>query len=486
MDRDSRNILFLLIGATLLKWLFSAPLYLLDDEAYYWVWSRNLSLSYFDHPPMIALLIRLSTLLFGESPWGLRALGGILAGTGIWLLLDIVYRIYDDKKILWQAAGIYLLAVPFFAVGTIMTPDTPLFLFLALGLWSFYRAVFESESKYWWLCGAALGAALLSKYTAVLWLASLFLVLLSDRGLRSQLRRPRPWLAAALALIIFSPVIYWNATHDWASFGFQLGHGFDADKPRGLFYLGEFFGGQAGLLTPGIFLLILIEWGTMTAHWKILSGREKFVLLTGLPPFLFFLYSATDSHVEANWPMMAYLTGIFLAARWQAGESRWRIWIRHLNFALLGLFFGLTLIQAHFKILPLQGKSDPTNRYYGWPEALDRIESIWQEYPDALPVGNKYQLQSQLAYRLGTAEIPALNIGDRTNHFAYFDDSVLHGRDILIVSQEKKPRPEKFTGHFKSVEHIDTIKSYRGADRVLRLQVYFGRDYLGRLPPPVD
>ncbi|NQU28712.1 MAG: hypothetical protein HQ528_10515 [Candidatus Marinimicrobia bacterium] len=128
-------------------------------------------------------------------------------------------------------------------------------------------------------------------------------------------------------------------------------------------------------------------------------------------------------------------------------------------------------------MLPLTGKNDPTNRYYGWPDVLNRIAEIGQQNPDALPVGNKYQLQSQLAYRFGTIRIPALNIQDRPNHFDYFDDSILTGRDLLIISNEKTPRPKKFEDDFESVAHLETISGYREDELVRKVQVYLGKNY---------
>ncbi len=477
MNRDSRNILIILIILTVFKGLFSAPLYLLDDEAYYWVWSKNLSLSYFDHPPMIALLIRLSTVLFGESAFGIRALGAILTSISIWFGLDLIYRIYQDKKVLWHGLALYSLAIPFFAAGTIMTPDTPMMFFITLALWASYRAVFEFKNRYWWISGLAFGLALLSKYTAILWLGSVFLVLVIDPRLRRHLRQSAPWLAGLLAIAIFLPVLYWNATHGWVSFKFQLAHGLQSKNPRPLFYLGEFFGGQAGLITPGIFLTLLVLWGKMTAHWSKLLSQERFLLITGFLPFLFFLYAGSRSHVEANWPALAYFSGLILVAVWHARSSGWKKWVRGINYGLLALLMTIVIIQPHFKMLPLTGKNDPTNRYYGWPGVLDRIEKIWQENPSALPVGNKYQLQSQLAYRLGTIRIPALNIQDRPNHFDYFDESILAGRDLLIISGEKNPRPQKFEQDFESVVHLESISGYRDDERVRNVQVYLGKNF---------
>ncbi len=477
MDRDSRNILIIIILATIFKGLFAAPLYLLDDEAYYWVWSRNLSLSYFDHPPMIAYFIRLSTLLFGNTLLGIRALGAISTGISIWFGLDLTYRIYRDKKVLWNAVWLYILLLPFFAAGTIITPDTPMLFFIALALWSFYRAAYELEKKYWWICGAAFGLALLSKYTAILWVGSVFLLLIIDPPLRHHLRKATPWLAGGLALLLFLPVVYWNSTHDWVSFRFQFSHGLDAGKANPFFYLNEFMAGQAGLITPGIFLLVLAVWIKLTRGWKTTTKSEKFLLITGVAPFIFFLYAGMRTHVEANWPFLAYFTAIIPVAVWHARAQGWQRWVRGLNICLMCIVLLIIILQAHFKILPLKGKTDPTNRYYGWPAALDQIEEIWRQNPGAIPVGNKYQLQSQLAYRLGSIHLPALNIGDRANHFDYFDFHQLQGRNILIISNERNPKPAKFEASFDSVTYLETITSARNGEQIKQLQVYLGKNY---------
>src|SRR5262249_42902216 len=109
----------------------------------------------------------------------------------------------------------------FFIVGVVMTPDAPLVAAWAGALFFFGRALLLGQARAWWGAGAALGIGLLSKYSiALLGLAAIVFVLMDPRS-RRWLRRPEPYGAVALALLLFSPVLFWNVRHGWASFAFQ-------------------------------------------------------------------------------------------------------------------------------------------------------------------------------------------------------------------------------------------------------------------------
>ncbi len=200
----------------LLNLIFNATLPLHFDEAYYWVWSQHLQLSYFDHPPMIAWLIRIVTLA-SDAEWIIRLvpLGcTMLAGLGIRQLAAWMYTpAIADKALL-----IFLVS-PLAQMGfTLATPDAPLILGWTLTLLCAYRAFFEQRRRWYYLTGLAAGFALLSKYTAVLLLPALV-----GFALCSSLRRKLLWrefgLAAGLTVLVFLPVIIWNAGHDWVHSG---------------------------------------------------------------------------------------------------------------------------------------------------------------------------------------------------------------------------------------------------------------------------
>ncbi len=87
---SARAVLLLVAALTVLRLWAAGALGLAADEAYYWLWSKNLSFGYFDHPPMVAVLIRASTAVFGDTEFGIRWLSvllGAAASLGVWRLV---------------------------------------------------------------------------------------------------------------------------------------------------------------------------------------------------------------------------------------------------------------------------------------------------------------------------------------------------------------------------------------------------------------
>ena len=72
---EARLLVALVIALTAVRLGVAAVTPLAPDETYYWVWSQALAPGYLDHPPMVALWIRVGTWLFGMNPLGVRMLG---------------------------------------------------------------------------------------------------------------------------------------------------------------------------------------------------------------------------------------------------------------------------------------------------------------------------------------------------------------------------------------------------------------------------
>jgi 4-amino-4-deoxy-L-arabinose transferase-like glycosyltransferase len=166
--RSWRAALLVTAAASLVRLAFAALLPLFPDETYYWDWSRHLAGGYFDHPPMIAVLIRGDTALAallgaGPSPFAVRLLP-VLAGSGASLAaVGVARRIAGDAAAL--TAAIVFALMPLAATGLVLaTPDAPLLAFSAAGLYLVVRALQSEprsrESLGWWsLAGVALGLA---------------------------------------------------------------------------------------------------------------------------------------------------------------------------------------------------------------------------------------------------------------------------------------------------------------------------------------
>jgi len=192
------------LGAlTLLRLTVAAVAPLAPDEAYYWVWSRALAPGYPDHPPMVALWVRLGTFVAGDTPLGIRLLGPLSAALASLLLADAAECLLPGRRAgLWSAT--LLNATLMLGVGAvIMTPDTPLLFFWTCCLWAAARLLRRGLAAWWLAVGLFAGLAMASKYTAAfLWLG-IPLWLVATPSLRGQLLRPASWLGALLGLTVF-------------------------------------------------------------------------------------------------------------------------------------------------------------------------------------------------------------------------------------------------------------------------------------------
>src|SRR6201985_2002357 len=239
------------------------------DEAYYWTWSKHLACGYYDHPPGVALVIRLGTMIAGDTELGVRLISILLA-------LPMSYAVYRAAEILFggrrvaATATILLNVTLMAAVGTlIVTPDSPLLVASSFILF-FLAKVLETGRGAWWLAvGAAVGAALTSKYTALFFGPAILIWLVAVPKLRRWLISPWPYLGGIVAFAMFSPVILWNADHQWVSLIKQLGRARIEDFT--LRYIGELIPTQIAFATPLVFILGAMG---LYALWKRQAGAS--------------------------------------------------------------------------------------------------------------------------------------------------------------------------------------------------------------------
>jgi dolichol-phosphate mannosyltransferase len=193
---------------------------LLQEEAYYWNYAMHLDIGYLDHPPMVAWIIWLGTLVFGTSEFAVRI--GVFT---CWIITALfMYGLSSNifnKSVAISSVMLIAILPLFFGVGFVTTPDAPLIMCWAGGLYFLERALVGQKRSAWWGAGICIGLGMISKYTIVLLIPATFLYMLLDKPSRRWLMRPEPYAAALCAMLIFTPVVYWNAMHDWASFVFQ-------------------------------------------------------------------------------------------------------------------------------------------------------------------------------------------------------------------------------------------------------------------------
>ena len=166
------TIIFVLFSIVWKILISSLPLH--SDEAYYWLWSTKLDLSYYDHSPMVAYFIKLTTL-FGNSEIAVRFSSIIVTLIVSILLWKLVMKLFNNEAMA-SASIVILHCMPIlFTASIIITPDTPVFLFLSLSTYYVWKLIDSKNHNYWYLIGLFFGLSMLSKYTACLFIMSLFI-----------------------------------------------------------------------------------------------------------------------------------------------------------------------------------------------------------------------------------------------------------------------------------------------------------------------
>ena len=388
-----------LAALTLLRLAVAASVPLAPDEAYYWVWSRALAPGYPDHPPMVALWVRLGTLMGGDTALGARLLGPLSVAIASLLLWDAGNRLFPGRRAGLRAAAL-LNATLLFGVGSVLiTPDVPLLAFWIACLWALARLLDNGTALWWLVIGLFAGLAMASKYTAaLLWFGIVFWLLITP-SMRVWLRRPEPWVGALLGIAVFMPVLLWNAEHGWASFALQGGRITVWHPSHALRFMAELLGGQIGLATPLVFVFCaggIAEatrqaWYTRDPAWTLLAAVT-------IPAVALFVQHALGDRVQGNWPAIIYPAAALAAAALSAP-----IWQR-LFWPAIALGLGMTLIvylQAGTALLPLRAKLDPMARELaGWDALAERLDAMRRASGADFVATEQYGVAAELARAL--------------------------------------------------------------------------------------
>lgn len=399
-----------LIAATILARLAIAALVpLVPDEAYYALWSTRLAAGYLDHPPMIAWFIRAGTALAGDTPFGVRlmpVLASIPASLFVWRAAALLLA---DRRAGPLAALLFNLTLLGFFGLAVATPDAPLILFSAAQLWAAAELA-DRDRPLWWLAvGIATGLALLSKYSAALSAAGFAVAVLALPQWRRRLAGPWPWLALAVAVLVFSPNLVWNVTHGWATILKQGGRTTEnwQFEPQ---FLAELVGAQIGLATPLVFLFAVIGLAPrLRSAWRTIPAR-RLVLCLVLVPTAYFIFHATRSRVEGNWPGFLYpALALAAAAALTAISAEGPHLMARLRRAAVPVALGfLAFAVLYAAVVPttVLGARDPILRLSrGWSGLAADIDGIRRAAGATYVLTYDYQLNAELARLLPDVQV---------------------------------------------------------------------------------
>lgn len=437
----NRTPLYLLLAWFLVNLLQAAFTPLDADETYYWMYAGQMAWGYFDHPPAVAVLIKLGANWLPGAQ-GLR-LGHVLASTatiaGMWYLLD---RPRDSW--LWLGAAL-VFAQPFLNVyGFIATPDGPLLLFTVLYLLAYRQFLARPTVTNGAIWGITMAGLLYAKYHGVM---LIFFSVLPH--LFWLLRQPGAWVAALGGAALYAPHLYWQYANDYPSFRYHLKGRNDAYQFK---YTTEYLLNQLLIFSP------LLAWyfGKMLYHYRHLlrvsSGkrtagrgrrsqgtdegakwadraflRANYWLIAGF--LLFFLYSTTKGGTEAQWTALLSVPLCYLTFR--LTQDQFPQWGRPLK--KLGLATVVILCIARLLLLAPRDwiPFDKPFDHAPWVEQL-------RDKADGLPVmvQNSYRFSSLYEFYSGQPAWTFTDVQYRQNQYDLWrEDSAYHNHSVYLLGQ---------------------------------------------------
>ena len=474
-DRLVRGTALTILALLAVRLVAAAYTPLTFDEAYYWTWSKHLAGGYYDHPPMVAVLIRLGTLIAGDTELGVRLVSILLA-------LPMSFAVYRTAELLFggrrvaATATILLNVTLMAAVGTmIVTPDAPLLVASSFVLFYLAKLLATGRGAWWLAAGSAVGLALLSKYTALFFGPAILIWLIAVPKLRRWLVSPWPYLGGALAFAIFSPVILWNADHQWVSFLKQFGRARIEDFT--LVYIGELIPTQIAFATPLVFILGMMGFYALWRRKTGASAARVLISSTFWTITLYFVWHSLHSRVEANWFGPVY-PAFAIAAAVAGHLVRWRGRAKRMvDFCLRWaaptgiLLFALVVVQANTGVLSGYRRDASVRSVgVGWREAAREIEAIRVREGAACVLALDYGTTSWLSFYLpkGTC------VAQRGQRFRWVnmpdpDPALLKGK-LLYVDEAREDQP-LLKKDFAIVRKVAELQRKRGPLLIETLEI---------------
>jgi len=492
------RLMWLIVGTALVRLAFAWSTGLGVDESYMVAAGRTLSLGYFDHPPASWWLSWGAAHLFGtEAPIAVRLPFILLFALTTWLMARLGTEVADERAGFW--AAVLLNLSPVFGVtgGTWVLPDDPLLCALtgaALCLvkatilntpsWSgltrpsqanWQKMVGSSPTMtgragYWLLTGLCAGLALSAKYSAILTIAGAFLFLAFHT---KWLRRPEPYIAALVALLVFSPVVIWNATHHWASFAFQ------GQRATGLRF--HPFAPFTVLLGEALFVLPWI-WAPMLAVACKPRPQERLLVWLAAPPIVAFaLISAWSSQrILFHWAAPGYLMlfpllGRAVAERLHVPAVRRTITVTAALIASAVAVIGLQTSTDFASSLTANMRKDPTVEGIDWTSIRTDLTARGLLPPGTIVGVPNWRDGGKIAYALGP-DVTVLCLNPDSRQFGFATEAHV-GDNMLLIGLAP------VTGPFERIEPLPPT-SVRHRGRVLQtVSVSLGHRLIAWPPP---
>ena len=424
---------FSFIGIFTLIRLAAAPSFGLGvDEAHYFLYAQRLDLSYIDHPPLVGWAHVPLYKLFGASELLVRLPAILLFAAASFLCYHFVLDFCRSRAAALLSVIALNCSFIFNAVSLMLLPDNFLLVLIFPLLTVIKKIERTGQTRDYVYLGLILGTAGLAKYTAILLVPPLLLYFLLKKSY-DRLFSGRMLLAATIALLMVSPVFYWNLKHNFISFQYQTGHILGSS---GLslksFLLSLLY--QAGAYSP--FLFVIAVYGFFRAL-KSQDDLMRLACLFGGMLMLFFLGTSFREPVLPHWPSLFYILFIPIGASFLfIDKSRLKRGVLFFSVSISLLLTLFLYAELKWKWFAFPDYRSPFRDIYGFKEITRAADAVMRENPNtrkAVAVTN-WTMASRMMY-YGLPYGWDVVVADRRfDQFDLWQKEPAVGRDLLFVN----------------------------------------------------
>ena len=473
-SQESMNFLFLLFLLLTLKVLFLMYANPLPDEAYYWLWSKNIGLSYFDHPPLVAWVQSIALTFFDNKYFVIRALPFL--SLGVVLITMFLWQKFMLRKTdygTFLASVVLFLAFPIFSIFfSISFPDYLLITLLFMSSFCLFLYFQIKRVKYWYLAILIFSLALLTKYNAVLFGVGVLVYLLYYK--KKIISPSYLHIIASILIIVLiqMPVIFWNLGNDLASFSFHLNERLDEGKDftNVLKNTSSFLSGVLVAFSP-IFIFNLQHNSLLTnqgENWKNFLAMGKFVLVLAI---IFCVFISFFTNVLYYWIspaivlLIPFLNEIIRSKSWQ---------YLHIFYGIL-ISLILLINMSTYPISAFFGNVDrETAIIFGWEKIVEVVSKEKKLLGIKKIVFSDYRIGSLYIFHSNDFNADVIMEERRTQFDVWRAEQDSFRNKTLIVADKDFPIGKKISTHFEKIEFVRDIEIRIGNKLVTKYQVFLG------------
>ena len=474
--KTDKSILTIILTVSLINFLiyiittafFSYGIF--RDELYYIACANRLDFGYVDHPPLSIAVLALWKFLFGDSMFVIRLVPAIISSATIFMIGLFTARLGGGKIAVLISTVVLMLTPVFLGMNTIYSMNVFDYLFWITSAYIFLRIIQEENKRLWIILGIVLGLGLLNK-TSMIWLCAGIFIGILLTPLRKELKSKYPYIAAAIALIIFSPFIIWNFIHDFAHLEFMRNA---ANRKYGELTPISFILDQILILNPGSVLLWLS--GIFFFFFSKTGKKYRAPGFIWLTTFVILVinWHSKGEYIAAGYQIL-FAGGAVMLEEWSL--IRHREWIKYVVVVPLVLT-GILIVPFARPLLPPEkfleyqdfvGLKSPVNEgiettmpqfysdMFGWEKMAKKVSDVYLTIPEkeretTVVYCNNYGKAGAVEYY--SKKYPLPKVVCPHNNYWYWWDEVKNPTTIIIVGGNLED-------HLSSLEQVDSVAAYK-------------------------